>query len=58
MMTIFQTSKEIIDLVNKYHVYGAECVINALVESTVREQNLDEDAIIKMVHNAFNHKED
>ena len=56
-MTIFQTSKEIIDLVNKYHVYGAECVINALVESTVKEPYLDEDAIIKMVHKAFKYKE-
>lgn len=53
MMTIYETSKEIIDLVNKHHVRGAECIINALVESTVNKPYLDEDSIVKMVHKAF-----
>lgn len=54
MMSVFyETSKEIIDLVNKYGLHGAQCIICALVESTVNHHYLDEDLIIKMVHNAF-----
>lgn len=41
-------------LIQKYHVYGAEVVINALVRATKDEPYLDEKALVKLFEYAYN----
>ncbi len=44
-------------LIEKYHVYGAECVVNALVRATADELYLDPDAISRMFTYAYKREE-
>ncbi len=52
-MTIAATDREVKELIDKHHVYGAEVVINALVRASAKEPYLNEDFIIKMIKFAF-----
>lgn len=40
-------------LIQKYHVYGAEVIINALVRATKDEPYLDEKALVKFFEYAY-----
>ena len=52
-MTIAALDKEIKGVIDEHKVYGAECVINALVRGCKGEQYLTEDYLIKLVHESF-----
>lgn len=56
-MTIAQTDREIKELIDKHHVYGAETVINALVRACDGQDYLGRDAIVKMLDSAYARKE-
>jgi len=56
-MTIAETGKQIDELIQEHHVYGAETVINGLVRASLKEHYLDEESIIRMIHNAFKREE-
>ena len=52
-MTIAETDREIRELIQKHHVYGAEAVINALVRAAATEPYLTNYEILKILNNAL-----
>ena len=56
-MTIAKADREVKDLIQKNHVYGAEAIINALVRAAQTEPYLTPDAIKSMVDHAFERQE-
>lgn len=57
-MTIAQLDKEIKPIIDDHHVYGAECIINALVRACDGKQYLDEDELHKLLSDAFKRKKE
>lgn len=59
-MTIAALGKEIKGIVDKQRVYGAECVVNALVRACLRcnsSKYLTKDELIKLVQSAYEREE-
>ena len=56
-LTISSLDREIGALISQHHVYGAECVINALVRASKKESYLGQAAIVRMVGQAFKREE-
>lgn len=54
-MTIAQVDKEIKDLINNHHVYGAEVLISALARASKNEKWLGKKDIHKLVDEAYRH---
>lgn len=54
-MTIAETDREVKDLVEKHHVYGAETIINALVRACDKKPYLGRAELIKLIDNAYEH---
>ena len=52
-MTIAQTDREIKELINEHHTYGAESIINALARALNDEKFLGEEEVIVLVKSAF-----
>jgi len=52
-MTIAATDREVKELIEQHHVYGAEVLINALVRAAIKQPYLTEAAVTKMIHDAY-----
>lgn len=52
-MTIASTDKEISSLIERFHTYGAEAVINALVRACRGKQFLNKEALLNIFNHAF-----
>ena len=55
-MTISQLDKELKQIIDDHSVYGAECIINALVRACDGKQYLDESALHLMLKLSFEHE--
>lgn len=55
-MTISQLDKELKQIIDDHSVYGAECIINALVRACDGKQYLDEYALHLMLKLSFEHE--
>lgn len=52
-MTISKTEAEIVYLIKKHHVYGAETIINAVVLGSIGEAYIDKDVLKRMIDRAY-----
>ena len=52
-MKICELDKEISSIIKEYHVYGAECVINALVRACDGENYLNAQSLHTLIESAF-----
>ena len=52
-MTIAQLDKELKQIIDDHSVYGAECIINALVRASNDNKWLTEDELHKLISDAF-----
>lgn len=52
-MTVASSSKEVKELIQNHHVYGAEAIINAVVFGSVGEAYIDKDVLKRMIDNAY-----
>ena len=55
-MKVCELDKGIKEIIDSHHVYGAECIINALVYACKDHDYLNEDDLVVMVKNAFNRR--
>lgn len=55
-MTISQLDKELKQIIDDHSVYGAECIINALVRACDGKLYLDEYALHLMLKLSFEHE--
>lgn len=44
---------QIRQMVDKYHIYGAECLVNALVRASLNQPYLDGNAMMKLFQYAY-----
>lgn len=51
-MTIAQIDREVESIIARYSVYGAECLINALVRAGKNQQYVDVDMLHKLIDEA------
>lgn len=52
-MKICELDKEISSIIKEHHVYGAECVINALVRACDGENYLNAHSLHTLIESAF-----
>ena len=55
-MTIRELDPTIREVVDQWHVYGAEAVINALVRACKGKRYLDAEALHRMLESAIQHE--
>lgn len=55
-MTISQLDKELKQIIDEHSVYGAECIINALVRACDGKQYLDEYALHLLIKLSYEHE--
>ena len=52
-MKICEIDKAVKEVIEDHHVYGAECIINAIARASLTECYLSESELINMIKNAF-----
>ena len=52
-MTIASSSREVKELIQNHHVYGAEAVINAVVFGSIGEAYIDKEVLKRMIDKAY-----
>lgn len=57
-MTISELDKSLREVVERYHVYGAESIINALIRACEGRDYLSREYVIKLVNAAYRHMEE
>lgn len=55
-MTIMQLDGEIKSVIDKHHVYGAECILYALVRACSGQPYLEGDDIQRILKDVINHE--